>query len=123
MGKSRTLLILFSVAASAIAMNAKLNNIAISVSTDNLIGQLSSEWDVVLLGDMFYDDDFTEILGKWIYSLKDSNKTVVVGDPGRIPFMQHPVKRKLELIAMYDLPPQAMQENSGMTAGYVWACK
>ncbi|ELU13871.1 hypothetical protein CAPTEDRAFT_139974, partial [Capitella teleta] len=54
------------VAAVAIDMNAKLNGTKLSISTDNFIGQPCQRWDVILLGDMFYDPKFADIVFEWL---------------------------------------------------------
>ncbi|PIC52526.1 hypothetical protein B9Z55_002596 [Caenorhabditis nigoni] len=43
----------------------------------------------ILLGDMFYDSDFAEILFKWLKRMQDEHGTIVlVGDPDRHPLVE-----------------------------------
>ncbi|KOB75885.1 Uncharacterized protein OBRU01_06906, partial [Operophtera brumata] len=54
-----------------------------SVSTENFIGSKCDDFDTVLIGDMFYDAEFANMLFKWLRQLTDDGKTVIIGDPGR----------------------------------------
>lgn len=80
----------------AIKINSVLNSVELFTSEDNLIGgnidsvKLTSNnkeiipiWDVILVGDMFYDSEFSVLLFTWLSMLAKKNKTVLVGDPGR----------------------------------------
>ncbi len=110
------------VAETAIEMNAKLNNVELEINTSNLIGQVNAEWDVVLFGDLFYDQEFTNQLTDWIEKLHASKKTILIGDPGRIYFSNHPIKENLKLVFQVELHQQSKDENNGLTEGFVWMC-
>jgi len=111
---------LFSVAIEAIKLNASDNGMDICVSSDNLIGCVHSDWDIVLLGDMFYDNHFVNIISEWVPSLSFNGISVYIGDPGRLPLMEHPLKSKLKMECKYELPDNCLKENYGMDTGYVW---
>lgn len=112
-----------SVAIEAIKLNAAMNGIALDTSTENLIGQTeihNSQWDVVFLGDMFYDGDFTNTVADWLTHLRNRyNNQVLIGDPGRIYLRNHPMRDSLKKLFEIDLPPGCIEENRGHSTGYV----
>lgn len=102
-------------------MNSELNATNIEVSASNLIGSYNSQWDVVLLGDMFYDSEFVDVISDWIKVLVRKGITLYVGDPDRLPFMNHPLKYRLKLCAEYQLSENSKFENNGLSTGNVWS--
>lgn len=99
------------VAAIAAYMNAKLNNVNIKTDTRNLINSHDTmKFDVVIFGDVFYDEEFASILLPWIQLLVEREKICLIGDPGR-----HALSRKLKLLklASYELPENVCIENHG----------
>jgi ETFB lysine methyltransferase len=98
-------------AAVAAKINAELNHVLIETDTRNLINDPSSyDFDVVLFGDVFYDEAFAALLSPWIIKLSANKQTCLVGDPGR-----HALSKSLnlELLARYELPPNVCIENHG----------
>lgn len=101
-------------------MNAALNNITMETSKDNLIGSRNNDWDVVILGDMFYDEHFTNVIHDWLKYLAARKTNVLIGDPGRIYLQNHPIKRQLRKVFDVELTEQNKIENNGLTRGSVW---
>lgn len=66
-------------AAAAIARNATINGVRVKVATCNLIGG-TAPWDVILVGDLFYERPLAESLLAWVRPLQAE---VLMGDPGR----------------------------------------
>jgi predicted nicotinamide N-methyase len=66
-------------AAAAIGLNAEANAVTLKVATCNLIGG-TAPWDVILVGDLFYERPLAESLLAWLAPLK---ATILLGDPGR----------------------------------------
>ncbi|XP_072033034.1 electron transfer flavoprotein beta subunit lysine methyltransferase-like [Amphiura filiformis] len=108
------------VSIQAIKMNAALNHVTLETSTENFIGRHISDWDVILLGDMFYDNDFTNMVSDWLKYLSSFNTTVLIGDPGRFYLQSHPIKKQLTKVFEVELPEQSRLENNGLTQGFVW---
>lgn len=71
------------VAATAMAMNARLNHVAITIIDHDVIAAPQVAWDVVLAGDVFYERPMTERVEPWLRGLARAGATVLVGDPGR----------------------------------------
>lgn len=64
-------------------MNCELNGVYLDTSSDDVIGSKIGDWDVVFLGDMFYDSDFADLFSQWLPRLSRSGVNIYVGDPGR----------------------------------------
>ncbi len=71
------------IAAEAIALNAALNGVAVAVETTDLIGTPRAVWDVLLVGDMCYEQPLAGRLSAWLRALAADGVTVLLGDPGR----------------------------------------
>jgi len=112
-------LLFFAVAATAIKMNAALNDVNIDVCTKNLVGKCCEKWNCILLGDMVYDAEFTGQLLKWLNVIRCQGKLILLGDPGR-QALRDIKDNSLTEIARYRLPKNACLENRGFTDASVW---
>jgi predicted nicotinamide N-methyase len=83
----------FSIA--AIRLNAVANGATVAVTQDDLIGA-ESDWDMVLVGDLFYERPLAERLLAW---LKTLGCPALLGDPGRSYFP----KDQVEPLAVYNV--------------------
>jgi predicted nicotinamide N-methyase len=66
-------------ACAAIRLNAAANACALAVTQDDLIGR-TGDWDVILVGDLFYERPLAERLLAWLEPL---GAEALLGDPGR----------------------------------------
>jgi len=80
-------------ACAAIDLNAQANNLDITVTQDDLIGRPGA-WDMILVGDLFYERPLAERLLAWLAPL---GTTALLGDPGRSYFP----KQGVEKLAIY----------------------
>ncbi|KAM4572966.1 electron transfer flavoprotein beta subunit lysine methyltransferase [Odontesthes bonariensis] len=112
-----------AVAAVATCMNCELNAIKPPLCvTDNLIGSEPECFDLILLGDMFYDEALATSLHSWLdRSIKIHGTKVLIGDPGRAQFEEHNIRRVLHHLAQFDLPECVKEENYGLTCSSVWS--
>lgn len=76
-------------ACAAIRLNAQANHLDITVTQDDLIGQPGA-WDVILVGDLFYEQPLAERLLAWLSPL---GTTALLGDPGRSYFPKQGVEK------------------------------
>ena len=76
-------------AVAAIAANADANNLAVAVTSDDIIGSAET-YDVILVGDMCYERPLAERLMDW---LKTSQADILLGDPGRTYFPKEGLAR------------------------------
>jgi predicted nicotinamide N-methyase len=83
----------FSIA--AIRLNAVANGATVAVTQDDLIGA-EGDWDVILVGDLFYERPLAERLLAW---LKTLGCPALLGDPGRSYFP----KDQVEPLAVYNV--------------------
>jgi predicted nicotinamide N-methyase len=98
-------------AAAAIALNAALNQLAVTVETADVIGRFPVPWQIALIGDMCYERPLAERLLEWLRAQK---ALVLLGDPGRSYFP----KSGVEKLATYrvqttrDLEDREIRETS-----------
>jgi len=85
-------------AASACALNAAGNGVAIEVVEGDLIGT-EVRFDVVLVGDAFYEKPLADKLLLWLEGLAARGATVLIGDPGR----SYLPKARLAPLASYEV--------------------
>jgi predicted nicotinamide N-methyase len=75
---------------AAIRLNAAANQCAVAATQEDLIGA-TSNWDMILVGDLFYERPLAERLVAWLTPL---DVPALLGDPGRSYF---PKERTLKL--------------------------
>lgn len=102
-------------ALAAIAMNARLNGVAVECLGADVIGR-DDGWDVVLVGDVFYRDELSRRVEAWLRTLHARGAMVLIGDPGRT-FL--PVAR-LEALATVNVPPVAAWDSVLDRPARVW---
>ncbi|XP_075985892.1 electron transfer flavoprotein beta subunit lysine methyltransferase-like isoform X2 [Anticarsia gemmatalis] len=106
-------------AVTATNINAELNKVNLETNTDNLIGDDCEHFDTILIGDMFYDEEFANVLFKWLDRISANGKTVLIGDPGRHGLTEKR-RSRMTLLAQYKLPSDSAMENNGFTHSTVW---
>lgn len=111
-----------TVAAVATQMNCELNDLEPPVLlTENMIGSEPEPFDLILLGDMFYDEVLATDLHNWLNSCIRAHGTkVLIGDPGRAQFESHSIRKLLHQLAEFQLPESVREENYGLTCSSVW---
>lgn len=93
--------------ATAARLNAQANSVDFEISQSDLIGT-DLGWDVVLAGDVFYDQAMSASIRPWFSSLARRGALVVVGDPGR----SYCPREGMELLATYMVPVTRALEDS-----------
>lgn len=101
--------------AEAIRLNAAENGVTVEFSPEDLVGS-DFDWDVVLAGDVFYDQAFAARLVPWFEALSRRGTMVLVGDPGR----SYLPKDRLERIAVYQVPVTRALEDAEVKKTTVW---
>ena len=82
-------------ACAAIALNAAANHCKVGITQADLIGTPPA-WDVILVGDLFYERPLAERLLEWLGPL---DVPALLGDPGRAYFP----KTNVEKLASYSV--------------------
>jgi predicted nicotinamide N-methyase len=103
-------------AVAAIALNAALNAVEISVETGDAIGRADAPWETVLVGDMCYEQPLAGRLAAWLRQRARSGATVLLGDPGRA----YLPKSGLTEIACYRVPTPLDLEDRTERETRVW---
>ncbi len=101
--------------ATAIRLNAALNDVEIGFTGFDLVGK-PVEADVLLAGDVFYDRAFADLLLPWFLALTEKGVSVLVGDPGRA----YLPKERLRAEATYQVPVTRALEDSEVKKTTVW---
>ncbi|XP_055538083.1 electron transfer flavoprotein beta subunit lysine methyltransferase-like [Wyeomyia smithii] len=109
-------------ALQAALLNAELNSVDLEISSRNLIGQPCDDFDVVLIGDLFYDAEIASVLSPWLAQLAAKRKNIYIGDPGRHGLTEKRLWNMTQL-ARYRLPPDVCIENNGFSHASVWEFK
>jgi len=81
---------------AAIRLNAAANDCHLTVTQDDLIGT-QGPWEVILVGDLFYERPLAERLLAWLTPL---GRPALLGDPGRNYFPKSGVQK----LASYSVP-------------------
>lgn len=102
-------------ASEAAKLNAALNGVSVETSDADPVGA-STDAELILVGDLFYDRDLAPRVLEWLIALQRDGKEVLVGDPGRT----YLPRDKLERIARYDIPVTRALEDAEVKRAAVW---
>ena len=70
-------------AEAAVALNARANGVRIGFSRRDILGDEPPVCDVILAGDVCYEETMAERMIAWLRLAADRGTRVLVGDPGR----------------------------------------
>jgi len=104
------------VATVAMEMNAALNDVHLDIRTEDVIGRTDPEFEVVLVGDVFYDKSIADRVLPWLQALKAAGRTVLIGDPGRFYLPALGLKR----VARYASETTGLMEDTDLRNAGVW---
>jgi predicted nicotinamide N-methyase len=102
-------------AIAAIALNARINDVAIELLREDLVG-VDPRWDVVLAGDVCYERPMAERVIAWFRALAGRGVAILMGDPGRAYLPQS----GLVELARYQVPTSLELEDRTMRETIVW---
>jgi predicted nicotinamide N-methyase len=72
-----------ALAAAAAALNARANDVTLDVELRDVLDEEPPEVDVVLAGDVSYEERMAERMLRWLQAAADRGSVVLLGDPGR----------------------------------------
>jgi predicted nicotinamide N-methyase len=104
-----------ALACSAILANAEANAVTLNISEADPIGS-DRGWEVVLVGDAFYEKPLADRLLPWLETLAGRGANILIGDPGRTYFP----KNRFEHLAEYSVPVSRALEDSEIKRTSVW---
>jgi len=105
-----------SFAIAAIALNAALNDVQVAIEAGDAIDRADPPWDIVLVGDMCYEQPLAGRLAAWLRQLTQTGVTVLLGDPGRA----YLPKSGLTEIACYRVPTPLDLEDRTERETRIW---
>jgi predicted nicotinamide N-methyase len=76
----------------AISLNAQANDVAVTATWDDVIGR-DDNWDVILAGDVCYEQPLASRAIGWLSARANAGATVLIGDPGRSYFPKNGLER------------------------------
>jgi predicted nicotinamide N-methyase len=103
-------------AAAAIAANATLNEVAISVTTNDVIDMTDARWEVVTAGDVCYERPMADRVTAWLRLLSRRGKLVLIGDPGRAYLPADGLRERIR----YPVPTSRELEDRDNRDGVIW---
>ncbi|XP_067998233.1 electron transfer flavoprotein beta subunit lysine methyltransferase isoform X1 [Melanerpes formicivorus] len=111
------------IAGMAMILNCELNHLTpFPITIKNIINSEAGNWDLIVLGDMFYDEQLADGLHHWLRKcIRIQQTEVLIGDPGRHQFLSHSIRSQLHKVIEYSLPEYTRQENNGLTSSVVWS--
>jgi predicted nicotinamide N-methyase len=104
-----------AIACAAITANGAANSLTCVATVGDSIG-IDHGWDVVLVGDAFYERPLADRLLPWLDALKERGATILLGDPGRSYFP----KGRFALLASYQVPVTRALEDAEIKTTSVW---
>lgn len=98
-----------------------MNNVHIDILSKNILFDDCSQWEVIIVGDMFYSKDIADVLWKWLEGLRNRGHTILIGDPGRHCFKpERHLQNRLQKLEEYNLTENCCLENRGFSTASIW---
>lgn len=104
----------FSVA--AIRLNSIANNVTVEASGDDIVGTRLPDIDILLAGDICYEQPLAGRVERWFRDLVDAGIPVIMGDPGRTYRPTGGMRR----LAHYAVPTTRELEDNDVRSTDVW---
>ncbi len=102
--------------AAAIALNAELNGVSVTVEAGDLLAGPPMPADLYLAGDIAYEKSMSAAMLSFFRRAAAQGSSVLIGDPHRSYFPEG-----LRRVADYDIVTVADIEDSGVKSAAVWA--
>jgi predicted nicotinamide N-methyase len=105
-----------ALALTAIALNAAANAVTVEVTRDDLLAGAPDRFDIVLVGDLFYERALAERVLAFIEIASADGSEILVGDPRRSYFP----KDRFHPVAEYAVPVTRELEDAEIKRTAVW---
>ncbi len=102
-------------ACAAIGLNAAANGVTIGLRSVDIIGETGA-WQVVLAGDICYEQPLAARVAAWLRRLAGGGALVLLGDPGR----SYLPREGLERVTAYAVRTSRELEDSDVRNAVVW---
>jgi len=103
-------------ALAAVGLNARINGVAVDVTAEDLLAAPPGSFDVVLIGDLFYERALAERVAQFIDAAVAGGALVLIGDPQRNYFP----KGRFQSVAEYRVPVTRELEDAEIKRTAVW---
>jgi predicted nicotinamide N-methyase len=103
-------------ALAAVRLNAKLNGVEVGTTAEDLLAGTPEKWDVVLVGDLFYERALAEHVTQFIEQAVARGALILIGDPQRNYFP----KGRFTAAAEYRVPVTRELEDAEIKHTAVW---
>jgi predicted nicotinamide N-methyase len=103
-------------AAAAIALNARANAQRVAVVHADLLDGEPPDVDIVLAGDLWYEESFGARASAWLRRARDRGSVVIIGDPGR----RYLQRTDVHELATYEVRSTTDLEDLGRTHASVY---
>ena len=87
-----------------------------NISDEDLLEREPGIFDVVLVGDLFYEKGLAERVHAWLIAAKANGAAILIGDPGR----SYLPKSALQHVIDYDVPVTRELEDAEIKRTAVW---
>lgn len=101
---------------AAVELNATLNGVAVETTAENLLEGEPGDFDVILVGDLFYERQLAELVTRFIEAAAAKGAVALIGDPQRNYFP----KGRFEVAAEYRVPVTRELEDAEIKRTSVW---
>ncbi|WP_120497764.1 methyltransferase [Kiloniella sp. EL199] len=105
-----------SFAIAATELNADLNQVTLTTTTENLVGKDNQGWDIILAGDICYEGPMANEITSWLWQLSATGVLVLMGDPGRT----YLPKSGLKKLIAYGVQTSSSLEDTDVRNACVW---
>lgn len=105
-----------SFSVEAIRLNSEANDCSLLVTIEDLVGEPNRGWDIVLVGDMCYEQPLAGRIERWLRGFAIEGVMVLIGDPGRT----YLPKSGMELLATYNVETTRALEDNDVRRTNVW---
>jgi predicted nicotinamide N-methyase len=103
-------------ALAVVKLNAALNGVEVATTADDLLAGAPAGWNVVLVGDLFYERQLAERVTRFIDAAVAQGALVLIGDPQRNYFPNN----RFERLAEYRVPVTRELEDAEIKRTAVW---
>lgn len=103
-------------ALASVLLNAAANQVAIEVTDENLLAHAPVPFDVVLVGDLFYERQLADRVLAYIEAASLLGASILIGDPQRNYFP----RGRFSAVAEYQVPVTRELEDSEIKKTAVW---
>lgn len=103
-------------ATAAARLNAEANDVVLDITDDDLLQDEPGNFDVILVGDLFYEKDLAARVHAWLRRARKQGALALIGDPGR----SYLPKSALAHVIDYNVPVTRELEDSEIKRTAVW---